>query len=118
MSPTLPTTLLHTISSHTGPINALTFSAIGGTYILTGSSDRQIHLSRTEPATHTTAKESSAPTTSSPIQRYSAHGYAVLDLACSSDNTSFASVGGDRSVFLWDVQAARTLRRFGSNSSQ
>ena len=85
---------------------------------MTGSSDRQIHLSRTEPATHTTAKESSAPTTSSPIQRYSAHGYAVLDLACSSDNTSFASVGGDRSVFLWDVQAATTLRRFGSNSSQ
>ena len=118
MPPTLPNTLLNTITSHTGPINALTFSAIGGTYILTGSSDRQIHLSRTEPISSTTVKAGSAPTTSAPIQKYSAHGYAVLDLACSSDNTSFASVGGDRSVFLWDVQAATTLRRFGSNSSQ
>ena len=118
MPPTLPTTPLNTITSHTGPINALTFSAIGGTYILTGSSDRQIHLSRTEPLSSTTGKADSAPTTSTPIQKYSAHGYAVLDLTCSSDNTSFASVGGDRSVFLWDVQAGTTTRRFGSNSSQ
>jgi len=118
MSPVLPTNLLNTITSHAGPINALTFSAIGGTYILTGSSDRQIHLSRTEPVSSTTVKGGPAPTTSTPIQKYSAHGYAVLDLACSSDNTTFASVGGDRSVFLWDVQAATTLRRFGNNSSQ
>lgn len=118
MSPSLPSTLLNTISSHAGPINALTFSAIGGTYILTGSSDRQIHLSRTEPISSTTTKTSPAPNISTPIQKYSAHGYAVLDLACSSDNTTFASVGGDRNVFLWDVQAASTLRRFGSNSTQ
>jgi hypothetical protein len=118
MSPALPITLLNTIASHAGPINALAFSAIGGTFILTGSSDRQIHLSRTEPISSTTARADPAPTTSAPIQEYSAHGYAILDLACSSDNTTFASVGGDRSVFLWDVQAATTLRRFGSNSSQ
>jgi mitogen-activated protein kinase organizer 1 len=118
MPPALPSTLLNTISSHAGPINALTFSAIGGTYILTGSSDRQIHLSRTEPISGTTAKTSQTLNSSTPIQKYSAHGYAILDLACSSDNTTFASVGGDRNVFLWDVQAASTLRRFGSNSSQ
>lgn len=110
MSSKLPTTLLNTVASHSGPINALTFSAIGGTYILTGSSDRQIHLSRTEPTTK--------GTNTAPIQKYTAHSYAVLDLTCSSDNQTFASVGGDRSVFLWDVQAATTIRRFGNNSSQ
>ncbi len=77
---------------------------------MTGSSDRQIHLSRTEPTTK--------DTNTTPIQKYSAHGYAVLDLTCSSNNQTFASVGGDRMVFLWDVQAATTIRRFGSNSSQ
>ena len=118
MPPPFPRTLLNTISSHAGPINALTFSAIGGTYILTGSSDRQIHLSRVEPISGTTAKTSPVSNISTPIQKYVAHGYAVLDITCSSDNTTFASVGGDRNVFLWDVQAASTLRRFGSNSSQ
>lgn len=118
MSPSLPSTLLNTITSHTGPINTLTFSAIGGTFVLTGSSDRQIHLSRAEPLSNPTTKAGPAPITSTPIQKYSVHGYPVLDLACSSDNQTFASVGGDRNVFLWDVQAATTLRRFGSSSSQ
>ncbi|KAJ9617083.1 hypothetical protein H2200_000804 [Cladophialophora chaetospira] len=106
---TLPTSLLHTLTTHTGAINALTFSSLGGTYILTGSSDRQIHLSRTEP--------SSATETITPIQRYASHGYPILDIACSRDNQTFASVGGDRSVFLWDVANNEgTVRRFGSTS--
>ncbi len=42
----------------------------------------------------------------------------MLDIAVSADNKLFASVGGDRSVFLWDVQNAEgTLRRFGSNTN-
>jgi mitogen-activated protein kinase organizer 1 len=113
MAPLLPSKLLHTISSHTGPINALTFSSLGGTYILSGSSDRQIHLSRTEP-TSTTPKLNYTPSNGAPIQKYAAHGYPILDISCSADNQTFASVGGDRSVFLWDVQAASTIRRFGS----
>jgi mitogen-activated protein kinase organizer 1 len=39
----------------------------------------------------------------------------VLDISVAADNASFASVGGDRSVFLWDVATAQTLRRFGGN---
>jgi mitogen-activated protein kinase organizer 1 len=38
-----------------------------------------------------------------------------LDISVAADNASFASVGGDRSVFLWDVATAQTLRRFGGN---
>ncbi|KIV92726.1 hypothetical protein PV10_03997 [Exophiala mesophila] len=123
---TLPSTLTTTISSHTGAINAITFSSLGGTYILTGSSDRQIHLSRSEPAKRNsngnnnnhTGSSSETATTTTPIQKYAAHGYAVLDIAVARDNQTFASVGGDRSVFLWDVQNnAGTVRRFGSNTS-
>ncbi|KIV86444.1 hypothetical protein PV11_02056 [Exophiala sideris] len=113
--PKLPSSLVTTLTSHTGPINAITFSSLGGTYILTGSSDRQIHLSRSEP---TTTTNKSPPSTSTAIQKYAAHGYPVLDISVANDNQTFASVGGDRSVFLWDVQRADgTLRRFGSNTN-
>ena len=107
----LPARLINSITSHSAPINAITFSSLGGTYVLTGSSDRQIHLSRTEP------QKPDKP--SPPIQRYASHGYPILDIAVTHDNKLFASVGGDRSVFLWDVQNSEgTLRRFGSNTNQ
>lgn len=116
-SPQLPSRPLNTITSHTGPINTIAFSHLGGTYILTGSSDRSIHLSRTEPPS--TSTSTSASTTSSPIQKYISHGYAVLSLHVSNQNTHFASSGGDRSAFYWDIQSPSTpLRRLGSNTSQ
>lgn len=49
------------------------------------------------------------------MQTYSAHGYEVLDLAVTDDNARFASVGGDKQVFLWDVATARTLKRWGGH---
>src|SRR5882757_6932356 len=111
-TPKLPSSLVNTLTSHTGPVSAIAFSSLGGTYILTGSSDRSIHLSRSEPST------SNPATPSLPIQKYAAHGYPVLDIAVAQDNQTFASVGGDRSVFLWDVQNAEgTLRRLGSNTN-
>lgn len=51
------------------------------------------------------------------MQTYSAHGYEVLSLSVSSDNERFASAGGDRSVFLWDVASATTTRRFGGGGA-
>ncbi len=114
-TPKLPSTLVNTLTSHTAPINAITFSSLGGTYLLTGSSDRQIHLSRSEPTNSSGNK---------PIQKYVAHGYPVLDIAVAHNNQTFASVGGDRSVFLWDVanggseENGGTLRRFGNNTTQ
>ncbi|KIW44208.1 uncharacterized protein PV06_05235 [Exophiala oligosperma] len=113
----VPSSLVNTLTSHTGAINAITFSSQAGTYVLTGSSDRQIHLSRTEPATDPDKKKQSP----GPIQKYVAHGYPILDIAVSRDNQTFASVGGDRSVFLWDVASGGsegTSRRFGSNTNQ
>lgn len=68
---------------------------------LTGSSDRLVRLFN--------------PTTASLVQTFDAHGYEVLDIAVSDDNARFASVGGDKQVFLWDVATARTLRRFAGH---
>ena len=39
----------------------------------------------------------------------------MLDLAVAPDNARFASVGGDKQVFLWDVSTARTLRRWAGH---
>lgn len=46
------------------------------------------------------------------IQTYAAHSHEVLSLTVAADNARFASAGGDRAVFLWDVATAQTLRRF------
>ncbi|KAI7162629.1 WD40 repeat-like protein [Hortaea werneckii] len=93
------TTTPHTTAS--SPVHALTFSAGTGQYLLTGSQDRHIRLFN--------------PTTSKLIQTYSAHGYEVLDLAVAEDNSRFVSGGGDKTVFLWDVAAGTTLRRFAGH---
>ncbi|CAF9922554.1 hypothetical protein IMSHALPRED_005700 [Imshaugia aleurites] len=76
--------------------------------ILTGSSDRSVHL-------YNPSKASSSVPKSGLIQTYSAHGYEVLDLAVTEDNARFASVGGDKQVFLWDVATARTLKRWSGH---
>jgi len=52
------------------------------------------------------------------VQTYSAHGYEVLDLAVSADNARFVSVGGDKTVFVWDVATAQTTRRFTGHSAR
>ena len=90
----------------------MTFSSYPGTYILTGSSDRAVHLTRALPSSTSAGAE-----TTSPIQKYEAHGYSVLDVAVASDNARFASVGGDRQVFLWDVEHGGTTRRWSGHDS-
>ncbi|GAQ43799.1 WD domain protein [Aspergillus niger] len=109
-----PTQLAHTLRTHNGPVNAVTFSSYPGTYVLTGSTDRAIHLSRAIPNNN----NGSAAETTSPIQKYEAHGYSVLDIAVAADNSRFASVGGDRQVFLWDVEQGGTIRRWSGHNAR
>lgn len=97
-----------------GPVNTVTFSSYPGTYVLTGSSDRAVHITRALPSSNS---HSPAETTQ-PIQRYEAHGYSVLDIAVSGDNSRFSSVGGDRQVFLWDVEQGSTVRRWTGHTSR
>ncbi|KAL8392754.1 hypothetical protein RB595_002807 [Gaeumannomyces hyphopodioides] len=96
-----------------GPVHAVAYSASPGTYILAGSADRNIRLYNPSPASGPAA---GSPAEGRLIQTYSAHGYEVLSLAVASDNARFASSGGDRTVFLWDVATATTLRRFGASA--
>lgn len=99
-----------------GPVNAVTFSSSGGTYVLTGSSDRAVHLSRAVP--NNASNSPTAVETTTPIQKYEAHGYSVLDIAVAADNARFASVGGDRQVFLWDVEQGITTKRWSGHNSR
>ncbi|KAI9844592.1 MAG: hypothetical protein M1838_002101 [Thelocarpon superellum] len=78
--------------------------AMQGSTALTGCSDRLVRLFN--------------PTTASLVQTYDAHGHSVLDVAVAGDNARFASVGGDRAVFIWDVANARTLRRFNGHEGR
>ncbi|TDZ74235.1 WD repeat domain-containing protein 83 [Colletotrichum trifolii] len=106
------------------PVHAVSYSSSPGTYILTGSADRSVRLYN--PASQETIPRYTSTITGKPaaaqipegrlIQTYAAHGYEVLDLCVSSDNERFASCGGDRSVFLWDVASAATTRRFGGSA--
>ncbi|KAI4255517.1 MAG: hypothetical protein LQ352_002548 [Teloschistes flavicans] len=69
--------------------------------------------------TKLTGHGASASSSSSPgsglVQTYSAHGYEILDISVTEDNARFASVGGDKQVFLWDVATARTLKRWSGH---
>ncbi|KAI0885187.1 WD40 repeat-like protein [Annulohypoxylon maeteangense] len=114
--------IAHLLGSN-GPVHALTYSHSPGTYILAGSADRTVRLYNPQPSTsihpnssHITKNSNAAPSTITQglmIQSYSGHGYEVLSLDVTSDNARFASVGGDRTVFFWDVATAMTIRRFG-----
>ncbi|KAK5631218.1 hypothetical protein RRF57_006932 [Xylaria bambusicola] len=108
------------------PVHALAYSASPGTYVLAGSSDRSIRLYNPQPtsqpssSSHLFSKKGINPPVIPQgrlIQTYSAHGYEVLSLSVSGDNARFASAGGDRAVFLWDVASAQTLRRFGGGGA-
>ncbi|KAK3068170.1 hypothetical protein LTR53_014466 [Teratosphaeriaceae sp. CCFEE 6253] len=99
-----PTTPVVRLVGHNGPVHALAFSASSGQYLLTGSQDRKIRLFN--------------PSTAKLVQTFSAHGYEVLDIAVSQDNARFASVGGDKVVFVWDVATAQTLRRFQGHAGR
>ncbi|KAL2350629.1 WD40-repeat-containing domain protein [Cryomyces antarcticus] len=142
--PQFPTRQLAKLTGHNGPVHAVAYSAGLGQYILTGSADRLIRLYNPHPPnTSTTPPYSSSSSTSSSIHRpttpltnrssnatspslpegrliqtYAAHGYEVLDLCVSADNARFASVGGDKSVFYWDVATAKTLRRWAGHAGR
>ncbi|KAN0061612.1 hypothetical protein ACQY0O_006460 [Thecaphora frezii] len=110
MTSSLSATATHlhaAIPAHSGPCNVVRYNTLGR-YILTGGTDRQIHLYN---ATH--ASTPSAP--SSPIKTYAAHTHHVLSLCISRDNAQFASGGGDKSVYVWDVSTATVVRRFSSH---
>ncbi|BGP57087.1 hypothetical protein JCM8202_006317 [Rhodotorula sphaerocarpa] len=95
-----PSHLQFELDAHKGAVHTAVYNA-GASYILTGGADKQIRL--------TNAKSGAQ------VKVYSGHGYEVLGIACSYDNTRIASCGGDRSVFLWDVSSGDIIRRFSGH---
>src|SRR5277367_1447691 len=79
-SSSFPSTPLTQLVGSIGPIHALTYSSSPGTYILTGSADRNIRLYNPFPAQ---ASGVGVVGPSKLIQTYAAHGYEVLDIAVS-----------------------------------
>ncbi|GAA5936128.1 hypothetical protein JCM1841_007060 [Sporobolomyces salmonicolor] len=98
--PPPPSTLRFTLSAHKGAVHTAVYNS-GSSYILTGGADRTIRLANAKSGAE--------------IKAYAGHGYEVLGIACTHDNTRFASCGGDRSVFLWDVTSGDTLRRLSGH---
>ena len=98
MAPSL--VLAATLRGHQGAVNCVTFNSDGG-YAMTGGEDRVVRLwnpHRGEAA-------------STPIKEYRVHNQRVLDVTIAADNASFASCGGDRTVFVWDVTSGLVTRR-------
>ncbi|KAF2725132.1 WD40 repeat-like protein [Polychaeton citri CBS 116435] len=114
--PTNPLVRLIPPVPSTAPVNAVTWSSNSAQYLLTGSSDRSIRL--WNPFKQPSSSPSSSKGNGQLIQTYSAHGYEVLDLDISADNAKFVSCGGDKTVFVWDVQAGKTVRRFAGHAGR
>ena len=82
------------LQGHKGSVNVARFNR-DGKYCLTGGDDRRVILWNPykDPGEEIV-----------PIKEYAIHSKQVLDVAVADDNASFASCGGDRTVFLWDVR--------------
>ena len=53
------------------------------------------------------------------VKEYSgSHGHEVSDVAIALDNASFASCGGDRTCFLWDVAEGIVKRKFEGHNQR
>ncbi|CAL1708018.1 unnamed protein product [Somion occarium] len=97
----LARTLHTTLANHKGPVHVARYAKGTSKYVLTGGQDRTVRLWN--------------PSSGAEIKVYAAHGYEVLSISVSHDNSKFTSSGGDRSVFLWDVTTGATIRRISGH---
>jgi mitogen-activated protein kinase organizer 1 len=119
----LARTLHATLANHKGPVHVVRYAKGSAKYVLTGGQDRTVRLWN--------------PRIGTEIKTFAGHGYEVLsvsvyvpDSPCteatkmtdpctrSHDNSKFASSGGDRSVFLWDVATGVTTRRMAGHTGK
>lgn len=104
-----PTRCVRTLRGHTGAIFAARFNA-DGAYCLTCGADRTLRLWNP----HRDGAEGRGSALM--VKEYAGpHAHEVRDVVVSRDNARFASCGGDKAAFLWDVSSARVLRRFGGH---
>ncbi|KAF2851865.1 WD40 repeat-like protein [Plenodomus tracheiphilus IPT5] len=116
-----PSTPIAKLTGHNGPVHAVAYSSGSQTYILTGSADRTIRLFNPQKAPPSSvAPPNSSSSTYAPglVTKYTAHGYEVLSISVNTANDRFVSTGGDKTVFLWDVQTAQTVRRWTGHAGR
>ena len=97
-----------TLQSHRGGVNVAKFNHTGD-YCLTGGDDRRVLLWNPYRMSADAIE---------PIKEYAIHSKQVLDVAVAHDNASFASCGGDKTVFVWDVGSGRLLRRLAGHEQR
>jgi len=68
-----------------------------GNYCLSGGQDKTLKLWNPHKGTL--------------ITTYKGHGYELLDLHVSQDNSQIVSCGGEKLIFMWDVATARVIRK-------
>ena len=114
-----PTAPIAKLTGHAGIVHAVAYSSGAQTYILTGSSDRQIRLYNPQKAPPSSvAPASSSQRPAGLVNKYTAHGYEVLSIDVNTENDKFVSTGGDKTVFLWDVQTAQTIQRWSGHAGR
>jgi mitogen-activated protein kinase organizer 1 len=113
-----PTTPIARLSGHNGIVHAVAYSSGAQSYVLTGSSDRTIRLYNPHKAPVSAAPPIAGASPPGLVNKYTAHGYEVLSIDVNTDNDRFVSTGGDKTVFLWDVQTAQTIRRWTGHSGR
>ncbi|QDZ20506.1 WD40 repeat domain-containing protein [Chloropicon primus] len=94
----------YSLIGHEGAVRCIEFNE-GGTYCLTGGSDRSVRLWN--------------PKRGALVNTYmGAHAHEVRGVACTSSNDRFASCGGDRQVFLHDVGTGAVVRKFRGHEAK
>jgi mitogen-activated protein kinase organizer 1 len=99
----LPTKEKQTLEGHYGPVNIAYFNN-DGQYVLSGGQDKSVKL-------WSVLKENQGGRGVC-LKTYSGHGREIYDIAITNDNSKFATCGGDKAVFYWDVMTGRTIRRY------
>jgi len=107
--------LVHnTASGGGGAVHAVRFSH-DGNYCMTAGDDRSVRLFN--PHKDDPSKPGGASSEALLIKTYSGtHGYEILDVAIATDNAKFATGGGDKSCFYWDVTTGRVIRRIQAHT--
>jgi mitogen-activated protein kinase organizer 1 len=52
------------------------------------------------------------------IKTYQGHGKEVNDVCITGDNNRFASCGGDKDVFVWDVATSQIIKKYRGHTQR
>lgn len=122
----MPLSILRVMGNHTGAVSRASWTR-DGRYVMTCGHDKTIRLwnpNRSGPDTSSEASRRSSKNndfreSALEVKVYSGpHSHEVAQVAIAADNARFASCGGDRACFLWDVTTGSVTRRFEGHAQR